>query len=873
MIRELLLLHASRTDPARLVVGRSIDSLQVHLVAGTFSSHYSASASISPFSNYPQIKSFVLFVAGGGYPKIAWPGSGLVLCFATGSILNRDMNNSDNEPNHEDNNIYVDTSGQELDPAPGKYACNACRARKIGCDKEHPCSSCIRSRIDCTYNNSQPIRPKRQRVLISTQYERKIDRIEERLAQVIQLLQSLTTSSTSITPDLSVIEKNGSETNNPREGQLSSTWSSPANSSLPERIISSSVHVNSPSSPAFQGESSMAAHTDFANNFYKRAVRTGLPVDSSVEVDETLSALRRIVDAQSQPSNSDMTYTNARPESPGKPKERPMPPMQLTLSMLQSTKGYPDLEYLWLNGYLSQEQFSNYAVSVYFSPGFTDAEYLIVNVGLFWLYEALTILDVQNPIFKSIPRNELPKQSALCRENIETTLSQLRYNIPNTIDYVIALQFAATYIVEMSKLSLAWSLLASALQICQNLGYHRINSLKKDKPGDRERKLTLFWGIYILEKGLALRLGRPSAIQDYDITVPIPPNLTFDHGALDFSGGHWVRIASIQGRTYELLYSPAALAQNDHTRAIRAQSLADELISLIGRDLPSLHSHPELLSSDCDDGGALAVMILGTELIYFSLLTLIYRAIPVPRDSKSSFTSECIDAARKAVAKHQEAMAAMQPMNTFILRSYIHWSILYVPFIPIIILFCHIIEEAAAGPMASHADLERMGAFVESLNAPAQMTEAAARLQNLLQVLYQVASKYVEIRSANRDENVRTQAQTQTQQELDMYVQALGFGPENMRATASAVGMGYSADAAFTGSFGASGGSDGLTQQQQTSQEGMSMSIGGGGSNESMPPQGAMLGEWFQSNQQILNLLEQDMLNFTSLGPEIDTDH
>jgi hypothetical protein len=48
--------------------------------------------------------------------------------------------------------------------------------------------------------------------------------------------------------------------------------------------------------------------------------------------------------------------------------------------------------------------------------------------------------------------------------------------------------------------------------------------------------------------------------------------------------------------------------------------------------------------------------ILGDELVHWSALTLVYRAIPSPPGSPSTFNQECIHAARQAFACHQEYM-------------------------------------------------------------------------------------------------------------------------------------------------------------------------------------------------------------------------
>ncbi|KAI7424855.1 hypothetical protein KC336_g7041, partial [Hortaea werneckii] len=66
-------------------------------------------------------------------------------------------------------------------------ACDACRARKVRCDKGSPCSHCKSSGSICrtTVNtNAEP----RSRVNISKEYEKKIDRIGDRLANIEALL-------------------------------------------------------------------------------------------------------------------------------------------------------------------------------------------------------------------------------------------------------------------------------------------------------------------------------------------------------------------------------------------------------------------------------------------------------------------------------------------------------------------------------------------------------------------------------------------------------------------------------------------------------------------------------------------------------------
>jgi hypothetical protein len=57
---------------------------------------------------------------------------------------------------------------------------------------------------------------------------------------------------------------------------------------------------------------------------------------------------------------------------------------------------------------------------------------------------------------------------------------------------------------------------------CQSLGYHRIQTMKNDTEDERMGKIFLFWHVYTMDKALSLRLGRPSFIQDWDMSLPYP---------------------------------------------------------------------------------------------------------------------------------------------------------------------------------------------------------------------------------------------------------------------------------------------------------------------------------------------------------------
>lgn len=108
----------------------------------------------------------------------------------------------------------------------------------------------------------------------------------------------------------------------------------------------------------------------------------------------------------------------------------------------------------------------------------------------------------------------------------------------------------------------------------QRLGFHRAASSVAEGSETKGRKTRLFWVIYMLEKSLSLRLGRPSTIRDNDITIPLPGRESYSEGVVNFVTAKFIQTAQLQGRVYDEVYSPSALAQTGSTRTARAKALA-----------------------------------------------------------------------------------------------------------------------------------------------------------------------------------------------------------------------------------------------------------------------------------------------------------
>lgn len=115
----------------------------------------------------------------------------------------------------------------------------------------------------------------------------------------------------------------------------------------------------------------------------------------------------------------------------------------------------------------------------------------------------------------------------------------------------------------------AWTLVSTALSHCQTLGYHRLGA-KRGSGALQVAQGRLFWTVYSFESGLSLRLGRSSGIQDTDIVTPIDPD-----------EARYVKVARIQKRVYNQLYSAAAQSLPAETRNHSVQTISTELRDLI----------------------------------------------------------------------------------------------------------------------------------------------------------------------------------------------------------------------------------------------------------------------------------------------------
>lgn len=343
---------------------------------------------------------------------------------------------------------------------------------------------------------------------------------------------------------------------------------------------------------------------------------------------------------------------------------------------------------------------------------FSQATFIIVNAGLYYLFQEKAVAAAAGDgVGDGMGVGEYTRWYKLCRANLETGLAGLRLFLGASMESVEALLLGASYAIEVSRPSLAWQLNTTAAQLCQDLGYHRVitggaaveeagaaAAAAGDGGGGEgeggggttpldDKKAILFWFSYMLDRGLALRLGRAPIIQDFDVTLPRVISGRVNATEMwKESLKLWIAHADVQGRIYELLYSPSSLTHAVGRRVEAARGLAGRLRGIMEQAgcvrAAEMGEYRRLAAGGGEGGwgrkGAVSEMVMKSDQVSFlSSLTLVYRALPPGGDGgggTTTFTVECIETARLAMQTHEECMRLMGS-NLWVAASYIHWYV------------------------------------------------------------------------------------------------------------------------------------------------------------------------------------------------------
>ncbi|WQF88867.1 hypothetical protein CDEST_13881 [Colletotrichum destructivum] len=575
--------------------------------------------------------------------------------------------------------------GQKDRPAIGRRSCDQCRSRKIGCDRASPCSNCVSTRLECTHTTvARKPAPPRQRILISAQYERKIDDIAR---------------------DILLIKSSLGSHNAPREF------------AKPQDRSGTQVVRNEITRPVLGDYAPAEAHAIIPQwehsfhviDFVKAFVEDSRPDQGEESFSGTISSLRSLVAAMSNPvlGGHFCPVSDSNPAS--KQIHARMPPLDAVLEVLRWAKSHQNyLRVQSISQILPLQKLEDTCRKVYFAvDSYSEIDFVLTTGFLSYMFAEHTVSEGS-----ASSRDHFQ----LCQRSLAKALSILPIMLPPSMEVIAVLTFGTLFSVENSKATAAWSFISTALNHCQTLGYHRLRPQAVGH-GDEQRntETSLFWTVFKFEKGLALRLGRPSGIRDAEITLLAEPDES-----------RTTRIARIQGQVYDQLYSPAGLTTLAERKA-QAMQLADEVRGIICQIKSEISAAKESLKDAQADH--MRATYLHSDLVWHSsILTLILRAIPSAQ--RSGISDECASAARDTIEAHQQCIESLRGCSDpATVVKYLNWAIIHVPFVPFSIIFTCVVRTFNFDDLAL---LERFAASLKPETTDENSPTHPYRLYDLL---------------------------------------------------------------------------------------------------------------------------------------------
>ena len=139
------------------------------------------------------------------------------------------------------------------------------------------------------------------------------------------------------------------------------------------------------------------------------------------------------------------------------------------------------------------------------------------GVPAVWSSLLFSILAV-GVLFSTDPNIHRPQKG---KEFIETSRMLIdMWNDEFVIDHARAAILTSIFLTEINLKSAAWTWLASAVRISQDIGLHAETGPWPMIEGEMRRRV--WWGIYVWDRHMSLELGRPLLIEDADCDVSLP---------------------------------------------------------------------------------------------------------------------------------------------------------------------------------------------------------------------------------------------------------------------------------------------------------------------------------------------------------------
>ncbi|KAF4983675.1 hypothetical protein FZEAL_962 [Fusarium zealandicum] len=371
--------------------------------------------------------------------------------------------------------------------APRVLACVLCQHRKIKCDRNTPCSNCIKANVSCTPSTPAPARKRR----------RPNQDLQERLARCEHLLKQYADGSI---PSPSALASQSPAMN----GSISDApVGTPTNSEAQLKWKPAGKMVKDESGERF--------------------------VDSYLwaNIHEELQAMREIVDTDEPEESSVMGSEDLSPDYN----------IDLLLPSDASSKSTDDLQPDPVHIFRLWQVFLDRvnpltkiihvpSVQPYVMEAATNMNTLPLNYQAL-LFSIFTIAAVSLTEIESVQMLGCSREEALRRYTVGTKVALTRFNFLKNYD-MVALQALLLYLVSLQNRydrHAAWILSGMIVRIAQKMGYHRDGDYLRLNAFETEMRRRMWWQIILQDAKNALVSGLSHSMLPSSWDTKIPQNV------------------------------------------------------------------------------------------------------------------------------------------------------------------------------------------------------------------------------------------------------------------------------------------------------------------------------------------------------------
>lgn len=239
----------------------------------------------------------------------------------------------------------------------------------------------------------------------------------------------------------------------------------------------------------------------------------------------------------------------------------------------------------------------------------------------------------------------------------------------------------------------SWTISGITMRIAIGLGFNRALPnvrLKKMSRVDVELRYRVFWSAYCFERLVCTSLGRMSAIDDDEITVPLPRPLHPEEEEDLEVTNMMISVRRMSGRIYKKVHlvSVGRKGYTDEQKEEIIASLAQEIDRIYNHERAKIQEKSAL--KDCNDPISFHYSDVWLSMRYAQLNIMLYRPstlIPKPpMESLSKLGDFCLKALKHTYTLYKKKMLPLNWITLFrtlticntILYCLCHWSIDFV---------------------------------------------------------------------------------------------------------------------------------------------------------------------------------------------------